>query len=638
MDIRLIGMFNAALSNEKRLDFNMVNNEAMKRGFIVHPDACTQSVLDYLKTLDINVNATFYKEWSDILSKSRFELFIDQIIHYATTYGTDYQGTPYIPNTGAENVPIVHFDKFKVIVAISEEELFNRCMGLIQSGIALNNDTLDAVCKYIISQVDLCRAIDIDSIKNREALIRICDACRLYPNNPDKLLHLIVFKTTGNAMIIKNDDTIRTIYGSSSPFQFAYLNDKQLTALSRIFYRYRKIFLAFRKVSDKGIASMNAVVINEIRRRACKNHVPMQTPFCGNVLNTYHADDEIVAHLGELNNYKKITLLQAINENLFSPIETKKIYLVRNGRVYVKDRKHIGEGMLKYQEHLYSLIKQSIVESLKGKATYYRIPEGLDIACPTSEKNFIGNYPIGTNFQLSTHNFVGIYWKEEWGTNDFDLSIVDDNGCRIGWNSHYRNEGDRIIYSGDMTQAYPEAAEVLYTRGKFPNTAIFKVNRYNGREGSTFKVFIGIETNTNNPAMYWVNSGGYSRNVGLNKCGYMVDPNSIKFMNEYTSTDRETTLGIVLNDRFYVTNLRTGNASVSNHRTETLNALVERLNYTVSLREILDEAGFIDFEQNRYVIETKEDGTQVAVEREWKEGEYLDFSQLAKDSLINLFA
>ena len=85
MDIRLIGMFNAALSNEKRLDFNMVNNEAMKRGFIVHPDACTQSVLDYLKTLDINVNATFYKEWSDILSKSRFELFIDQIIHYATT-------------------------------------------------------------------------------------------------------------------------------------------------------------------------------------------------------------------------------------------------------------------------------------------------------------------------------------------------------------------------------------------------------------------------------------------------------------------------------------------------------------------------------------------------------------------------
>ena len=118
----------------------------------------------------------------------------------------------------------------------------------------------------------------------------------------------------------------------------------------------------------------------------------------------------------------------------------------------------------------------------------------------------------------------------------------------------------------------------------------------------------------------------------------MVDPNSIKFMNEYTSTDMETTLGIVLNDKFYVTNLRTGNTRVSNNRTETLNALVERLNYIVSLREILDEAGFIDFEQNRYVIETKEDGTQVAVEREWKEGEYLDFSQLAKDSLINLFA
>ena len=90
MDTRLIDFFKVALvDSNTALDPKVINQTAMKRGYIIHPDCCTDDVSIWLDDQEVNYNATFYKTWKDITSKSRLELAIDQLISYAINYGLD---------------------------------------------------------------------------------------------------------------------------------------------------------------------------------------------------------------------------------------------------------------------------------------------------------------------------------------------------------------------------------------------------------------------------------------------------------------------------------------------------------------------------------------------------------------------
>ena len=105
MNTELIKIFGVAVSEPtEMLSFATVNTEAVKKGYIVHPDACTKSVLNFIREQNVDYNSTFYKTFEDVTSKSRFELFIDQVLHYASTYGTDYQGEAYVPNENYKDI------------------------------------------------------------------------------------------------------------------------------------------------------------------------------------------------------------------------------------------------------------------------------------------------------------------------------------------------------------------------------------------------------------------------------------------------------------------------------------------------------------------------------------------------------
>ena len=74
--INLIDYFRFGISDEsfKKVDFAKINELAVKLGYIIHPDCCNEIVFKWLKSLTMNYNSTFYREWSDVLSKSRFEI------------------------------------------------------------------------------------------------------------------------------------------------------------------------------------------------------------------------------------------------------------------------------------------------------------------------------------------------------------------------------------------------------------------------------------------------------------------------------------------------------------------------------------------------------------------------------------
>ena len=161
-----IKLFGKAL-NTKSISPIKVNELAALKGYVVHPDCCNERVMKFFDSIPNNYSTSFYRSVSDVIDKSRFALFLDQVIHYASTYGTEYAGTPYIPNPdfGALAPSVINFDDCKVIAPITVEEISEKVCQLLYSGIALKGETIEAVFE-LIKEFNI--SVDIALVKNIE--------------------------------------------------------------------------------------------------------------------------------------------------------------------------------------------------------------------------------------------------------------------------------------------------------------------------------------------------------------------------------------------------------------------------------------------------------------------------------------
>ena len=629
MDIRLIKLFNVALVENKKMSMDMfkqVNQLAAQVGYFVHPDVCNESVLNFLKEIEINPNATFYKEWLDVTSKSRLELAFDQILHYFTTYGTNFAlGNGYVPNTGAENVPAIKFDLFKTILPISREELMTKCWNMLCSGVALKKETMEACADFVIEEVKNGTMINVDEIKNREALVYICTKLNIWPNNPMNLFRTIMYITTGDTLIVNNKQTINRIKSSGTVFNFNKLHENDLIKLSSIFLRFKNLFLAFKHNNTID----NTSVINKLRKLAIKNHKPFVAGFWQTLFSEPKDIQEIKDNLAELTTYKKVALMQTCLERIGN--NENKIYIIRNGKIFFKEGCKLPENNMSYYINVYNVLRESVIEALKANSqkeimtfdietegvepsvTITKVPkivkfyDGMHVTLPTSEKSFIGNYPFGTTYDLLKDNFVACYWRADWGTQDYDLSLTDSRGTKIGWNSSYYNKEQNIVYSGDMTSASPEACEVIKIKNPKELMAVVKINQYRGNQKSKFEVLFG-QTNKNYES--------YSH--------FMVDPNDIKFRATVEHDNkRELQVALIADNKATLMEVHSGNSIVSrayDKAEEYMKALANKTKYFVFAKELLEEAGY------KIVDETYTGDVDI------------DMANLEKDTLIALMA
>jgi hypothetical protein len=286
------------------------------------------------------------------------------------------------------------------------------------------------------------------------------------------------------------------------------------------------------------------------------------------------------------------------------------MYIVRNGKVWVDQLgvPNVIDAKYDWWDILEEVLYKTLVERMKEKACTVKFPTDLNLTCPTSEKNFVGNIPFGSNYNMTEHNMVSVYWKNAWGTKDFDLSFTDYSGMKIGWNSDFYNSKRDVIYSGDMTNADPEAAEVIYFKKGCPNGMI-KINRYWGEPNSRFIFSVA------------------QNEVSTLPHNYMVDPNTIKFQTEVVSGAKmEQMLGFVNNNRLYICTFDTNNARVSGASTmandeDIAEILNRKCRSFVDLKKLLLDAGFKERKRG-----TKENPIE------------LDLTDLKKDTLIDLFA
>lgn len=610
----LIKLFNvvAVEPDEIILDPEEVNFLAAKCGYLVHPKACTYDVMEFLKSIQANFNTTFYESWNQVYSLDEAQMRILQLIHYLTTYGTDYEGPTFTMNNFPEEM---RFTDLKIIMPCSHEELFNRIKDLLRNDIALNTSTIDSLIEQLFDyKEDFGWNIDPEEIKNKEARTWYYVRFHKYPYDPFELMRIFMYNCRGNTMIINDSYTTETIKTNVNNLMvdFSYLDENHLKALASVFYRYKKIFLTMRhaaKYDELYCGDEMVIKINRVRRLARKYHKPFVTPVLQAILEN-HSDDKISSAL----QYENSTffLVRVLNYlNSFNKETDLRTFLIRNGKIFIK--KTVRKSSIDHCRinKIRQMVKGRISELLKDKAfnesglpRTVRFPKYLELAAPVSEKMFIGSIPYGSSFRLNKNNYIGIYWRNEWGTRDFDLWAVGDNGLRIGWDGDHKNEN--ILFSGDMTDADPEATEVLYGRDKWPD-CIISVNRYNGKQGSKFRLFFGTDDLQSLPK------------------NYMVNPDSIQISEDLISDSTETKVGIVHDNVVYFAALGSSESKLPNSL-EALDisyekAFYERISSFTTLREILLDAGFKEFQEEN---DTHPD---------------IDLSgTLSKDTLISLLA
>jgi len=542
------------------------------------------NTLDKLKLSGESLNKTFHKSWKKIQESDRFELLVDQLMHYVSGYGSNFENELYIPK---ETLDFPEDLRFKVITAYSAQDLVNKCLSLLKSGIALKQETVEDVL-FILESLGYTFT-SLEGIKNKEAMVQVCDKHSIYPSDPTEFLRFVVYKTTGETLLIKDRNLISSI--KSSNFNPVLLFENYgLEELSSIFNRYKVLFLAYKNKCPS--------TINKLSKLSKTNHKPSSKNSLNLVTSEVLTNDDLQA----MNKATPFVLFRALNSCITRfRGQNSFVYRIRNGKSWVKEtpvNKDVCASNIKF-------ILDYLLEryDFSGKVIY--IPEEIEYALPISEKNFVGNIPTGTKVH-GNKLAAGVYWENSWGADDIDVAAINING-KVGWNSSY-NMGDSLMYSGDIINAPNGAVEYLWASlGSNIQPSLITSNVYSGDSECGYKIVVG-------------KGDDISRE-------YMMNPNNVIIDEKCNSVQNQTVLGLVKPDKkgmsFTLLNFGSGNARVSGYSEPTsiaIKALYQQWEHSMTLNELLEGLGAT-------ITNNPEDEYDVN----------LSVDSLDKTSIINLF-
>ncbi|MDY0931549.1 hypothetical protein [Chryseobacterium sp. CFBP8996] len=556
--MKTLKLFNAVLarkSNEKPF----ISDE----GFIIESDAlwAKKEIISYYSKEKLNgndLNKTFHKSWQKIKESSRIELLIEQINHYISTYGSDFQNEIYIPKE-VLNVPDLKLT-FKVIKAYTQEEMQEKCLSLLKSGIALKEETIDDLLYILHTELEY-DFTGKENIRNKEAVIKIADRYDIYPENPVEFFRYVIYKTTRTTLLIKSNDLIDDI--KKSKFNPTYLFENfGLEKMAEIFNRFKPLFLAYKNRAPK--------TINKISKLSKIHHQPLISNPLNNATNILLENSD----LHWLENATPFALFKALSA-CYSRMygQNTFVYRIRNGKSWTKRGTATSVNELNY-DFILNYLKSKY--NLSEKKFYF--PKDVAFGLPTSEKMFVGNIPTGTRF-YGERLAIGIYWEDSWGANDLDLSGLNIAG-KIGWNAAYNQDNGQLMYSGDMTSAPNGAVEYLYAN-KYLNTPTLVMNSvFSGDSNCGYKIVIGKGDDIS--------------------YDYMMNPNNLFAETKCNSVQKQTILGMLLpkdgKQCFVLLNFGAGNSHVagtSEVSTMATNALYQQWYESISFNHLIEKLGAI---------------------------------------------
>ncbi len=554
--MKTLKLFNAVIAKESKAK-PFISEE----GYVIEPAAlwAKKEILLFYQDAKLTgneLNKTFHKSWTTIKNTPRCELLIHQIFHYISTYGSDFRDEIYIPDEVLE-VPDLKLT-YKVIRAYSPKEMADKCLSLLKSGLALKEDTINDVLTILVDEIKY-EFTGSEGVRNKEAIVKIADLYGILPVDTMEFFRYIIYRTTGESLLIKSKDVITAIKGSNyNPA--AQFNKFGLEKLAAIFNRFKPLFLAFKPRCG--------VAINKISKLSKKHHKPLISNPLNNATNVLLTEDD----MHWLNNATPFALFKALSA-CYSRIKGQNtfMYRIRNGKSWTKENK-VSSVNKKNYKFLLKYLKGRF--DLAGTKIYF--PKDINYALPISEKMFVGNVPTGTRF-YGKKLAIGIYWENSWGANDLDLSGLNIGG-KIGWNATYNQRNGSLMYSGDITSAPHGAVEYLYARNDLDAPTLILNNVYSGNPESGYKIIIG-------------RGDKISRE-------YMMNPNNLFVEIACKSVQTNTVLGMIIPKKesqcFVLLNFGAGHARISGHN-EISNlatkALYQQWNKPLSFNKLIKLLG-----------------------------------------------
>lgn len=600
-NISLIKLFGAVLVKNKtqKNPSKSLLERTLKKGYIFAPEVVNSYTVKDLDTIanlfedeyslsEAKMNATLHKSWAKVKNASLRQLYLEQSMHYFTTYGFMAMGvyddsSIYIPNE-AFDIPITDSEKIKlrVIKGYTKKEVQEKVKGLLSSGVALKRETID----MLLSLKGIVKYNDefLSCVKNKEIKVAIYDELGVLPEHNLEFLRFAVYKATGEMMLVKNRATIDAIKANAQKAEklfSQYSKTYGLESLAKIFYRFKPLFLAFKIGST-------AKTINKIRKLAKTYHEPMKEDYLNTITAKLKNHGEInfsklESELERVNTFRKVRLAYALNYRLQNAESI--LYKVRVGKGYATEFTPFSEKAKVKAKKVYNVVVNSIVddlsETVKDKKVY--IPKEFVYALPATEKQFMGNVPVNSYVKTAKNMIFGVHWM---GSNiDLDLSMVSLTR-KFGWNASYRNKDGSILFSGDITSApEPDGATEYYFCKKADNdTYILYINNYSygwNDEFVPYDVIVGEKE---------MKTASYN---------YMMSPEE-KIVGVKSDIDvRQKTLGVFTSTnnqcRFYFNEGAIGNTIVSSSSNEYSKHLARyfqhMLENTINLNKLIKKAG-----------------------------------------------
>ena len=596
--------------------------KTIKRGFVFSPeviynysnyDELIKLVEEVFGITSEKLNASFHKSWKKVKDANIEQLIVEQITHYLTTYGKedpegylfqkeyledwkvdDLPGKililedfdkdkirdkdyVYIPKEVLD-IPEIDIDEIKLVVikGYTKQELKDKLLKLLNSGIALKEDTInDVVDVALFVDVD---EKDIESIKNKEVRVILYNYLNLIPESPVEFLRYAIYVATDETLLIKSKELIGKIKEGRNIKIVKLFKDYDLNRLAEIFLRFKPIFLAFR--TNRELKS----IINKIRKLAVNNHKPMPEDYL-NEITAKIKKGEIIdigrleSELERVNTFRKIRLAYALK---FRTKDVDSIlYRIRNGKAYATDFHFYGKQRAKIiLDIVLNSIVKDVEKNIEGKKMY--IPDYINYSLPATEKQFTGNFPSGTYISIPQDMIVGIYWENvKNNVIDLDLSLISPSG-KYGWDGRYRNDGRSILFSGDITNAPNGATELFYVRRQSKDGFILFLNyyNYNSEIKVPFKIIVAEEK---------------AKDFGGN---YMVNPNNIVSVVQSEISQKQKILGILITtteeSRFYFAETSIGMSITSSNSEFAENSrkyLMSFYQNSIELKDIISKAG-----------------------------------------------
>lgn len=576
-----------------------------------------------------NLNNSFHKSFKTVADMEPEKYYVQQILHYFSTYGLEslgFNAETYIPNEILglpENAEPI---KVTVIKAVSTDELNDIIWNFICRPVALNTDTKGLAFQMIDEFFDREFILQhISEVMNREVLLSIYDEYEIAPTDGDEFMRYICYKATDNSCIVKNEQLCKAFYSSKLVVQYfnnyLSLNPQMIEVLATCYNRWKKVFLSM-KMSIYATDTTRKFV-NRISKLSKKKHIPAKIDLLMHItdMNKSFTEDELQKLTKNTPIFRLFRIMDALKFNLSNNLGYNS-YRIRNGKVFVKnidEPTDINELLRRL-----SILNNIISERLLSSKKVLLIDKNTTLTVPTSEKMFCGEYPCGSKIEIDRDSIneglvVGIWWKNVCYQR-VDLDIHMQNiGASFGWSSNYKDESADIVFSGDMTDA-PEphgAAEYFRISKKCKNISlILSLNYYSGdAESVPFKFIIA--------------------KASALKKNYVLDPSQIICSYNGNIGKCGINLGIlnVTEDKlsFIFDNASNGSTQVSHcgsYNEKNMNVNIKKNDCLLTLNELFQTVNSVEEFNNNYCDDNGETTSQLVD---------LTSQAISKDTILGLF-